>query len=372
MPREANAVDFWRGVALVTIFINHVPGIYYARFTHVNYSLSDSADLFVFLAGWSLRLLVGSPTNKAPRATWYLVLRLGGRAVELYAAQILITMIAIAMLAASATILDNPLLLEWHNAAAVFYDPILAHIGLASLTHQLGYFDILPLYVVLMAMAPAFAVIDRYAPNWLLPISITIYLVALIVPIPMPTWPVEGQWFFNPLAWQLVFVLGFVLAREDGFGGFVRRHIVPIRWLSVPIVVASAYIVWFRMWPDPTLMPQPRLLFIADKTYVTPMRLIQFLAVVALFSATYPYIKRWALWFVEFGSMLGRNSLIVFCVGSLLSLAGQITRFVYRGDIVVDTVVVVVGIAIMALAAWLPEWREQVRSKGSERPSPAS
>ncbi len=102
------------------------------------------------------------------------------------------------------------------------------------------------------------------------------------------------------------------------------------------------------------------------------MRLIQFLALVALFSATYPYIQRWARRLVEFGSMLGRNSLIVFCVGSLLSLAGQITRFVYRGDIVVDTVVVILGISIMAFAAWLPEWREQVRLKRSALPSPAS
>jgi hypothetical protein len=167
-------------------------------------------------------------------------------------------------------------------------------------------------------------------------------------------------------------VLGFVLAREDGAGGFVRRHIVPIRWLSVPIVAASAYIVWNRMWPDPTLMPKPVLLFISDKTYVTPMRLIQFLALIALFSATYPYIRRWASRFVDFNAMLGRNSLIVFCVGSLLSLAGQITRFVYRGDIVVDTVVVILGIAIMALSAWLPEWREQVRSKPSAKPLPVS
>ena len=52
MTRQANAVDFWRGLALIFIFINHIPGIYYARFTHANYSLSDSADLFVFLAGW--------------------------------------------------------------------------------------------------------------------------------------------------------------------------------------------------------------------------------------------------------------------------------------------------------------------------------
>ena len=29
MPRTSNAVDFWRGYALVTIFINHIPGIYY-------------------------------------------------------------------------------------------------------------------------------------------------------------------------------------------------------------------------------------------------------------------------------------------------------------------------------------------------------
>src|SRR5215470_3434906 len=141
MRREANAIDFWRGIALIMIFINHVPGMYYARFTHANYSLSDSADLFVFLAGWSLRYIVGSP-NRPQQSTGYLVLRLGGRAVELYAAQVLITMIAIAMLATAATIADNPLLLEWHNAAAVFYDPILTHIGLAALTHQLGYFDI--------------------------------------------------------------------------------------------------------------------------------------------------------------------------------------------------------------------------------------
>lgn len=371
MPRQANAVDFWRGIALITIFINHVPGIYYSRFTHTNISLSDSADLFVFLAGWSLRLLVGSP-NRPPQTVGYLVLRLTGRAVELYAAQVLITAIAIAMLAASATYLDNPLLLEWHNAAAVFYDPILTHIGLVTLTHHLGYFDILPLYVVLMMMAPIFAIIDRYAPNWVLPVSLTIYLITLSIPLRIPTWPVDGQWFFNPLAWQLIFVMGFVMAREDGIGAFVRRNIVTIRWLSVPIVLVGAYIVWYRLWPDPTLMPRPRLLFISDKSFATPMRLIQFLAFISLVSVTYPYIQRWASWLVEFSSRLGRNSLIVFCVGSILSLAGQITRFVYRGDIVVDTIVVVIGIFLMAVSAWLPEWREQVRAKRSVQPSPAS
>ena len=190
MVRQANPVDFWRGLALVFIFVNHIPGIYYGRFTHANYSLSDSADLFVFLAGWALRLLVGTPERR--QSTWYLVLRLGGRAITLYAAQILITMIALAMLAGCAILLDNPLLLEWHNAAAVFHDPVTTHVGLALITHQLGYFDILPLYVVLMLMAPIIAIIDRYIPQALLPISLLVYLATLLIPIPFPTWPVEG------------------------------------------------------------------------------------------------------------------------------------------------------------------------------------
>ena len=68
MPRQANAIDFWRGFALVSIFINHIPGVWYERLTHRNLSISDSAELFVFLAGWSLGLLVGSRKEPDDRA----------------------------------------------------------------------------------------------------------------------------------------------------------------------------------------------------------------------------------------------------------------------------------------------------------------
>jgi hypothetical protein len=370
MTRQANAIDFWRGLALVSIFINHIPGNYYGRFTHASYSLSDSADLFVFLAGWALRYVVGRPGREQP--AWYLVLRLGGRALTLYAAQIMITMIAIAMLAGVATWRDNPLLLEWHNAGAVFHDPVLAHVGLALLTHQLGYFDILPLYVVLMVMAPGFALIDRYAPHLVLPVSLLIYGLTLGFRIAVPTWPADGEWFFNPLAWQLVFVLGFVLARDNGVGGFVRRRIVPIRLLMLPVVAFGLYVALYNVWPDPTTVPQPRLFFLLSKTYVTPPRIIQFLALIAVVSVTYPYIQKIVPWLVDFLSMLGRNSLYVFCVGSILSLAGQIIRFVYRGNIYSDTAVVICGIAIMALAAWLPEWRESIRARSGGRAAPSS
>lgn len=354
--RAANAIDFWRGFALVTIFINHIPGIYYDRFTHRAVSISDSADLFVFLAGWSLRLIVGRPEDPTPLKR--VMFRLGGRIVTLYAAQIVIVTIAIGMLAAAAIVLDNPLLLEWHNAAAVFYDPVHAHIGLMLLTHQLGYFDILPLYVVLMAMAPGIVVVHRFAPNALLPVSLVIYLTVLVFRLSLPSWPGDGQWFFNPLAWQFIFVLGFLMARERGAGGFVRHHIGLIRLIAVPIVLSAAFVELNRWWPDPTRMPEPKLLFILSKTYITPLRLIQFLALVALMSAAYPYIARILPPAVGFLSKLGRNSLHVFCVGSVLSLAGQFVRLVYKGNLIVDTMVVVVGIGLMGLVAWLAEKRE--------------
>jgi hypothetical protein len=119
-------------------------------------------------------------------------------------------------------------------------------------------------------------------------------------------------------------------------------------------------------------MPQPRLFFIADKTYVTPMRVLQFLTLIAVFSVTFPYIRRWLPPLAAFLSLLGRNSLYVFCMGSLLSLSAQIVRSVYRGNLTIDTIVVVAGIVVMALTAWLPEWRESFKQRPQRSPQPAS
>jgi hypothetical protein len=355
--REVNAVDFWRGYALLAIFINHIPNNFYERFTHKNISLSDSAELFVFLAGWSLRLMVGRPED--PRPTPEILFRVLGRAVTLYVAQMAIALIAIAMLAAAALHLANPLFLEWHNAAAVFYDPVRAHIGLVLLSHQLGYFDILPLYVVLMMIAPVIALIHRYAASWLLPISLVIYLVTLVFGLTVPTWPAPGQWFFNPLCWQLIFVLGFSMGRERGPGGWVRRNIKPIRIIALPLVVGFAVMSHYGLWWDPTKMPEPRLLFIIGKTFVTPIRLLQFLALVAVASALYPLIVRWLPAIVTPLAQLGRNPLPVFCVGSLLSLAGQIARSATDRSILLDTLLVGSGFLVLWSVAWLSEWRSR-------------
>lgn len=359
MVRKANAVDFWRGFALVTIFVNHIPGIYFDRFTHRNVSISDSAELFVFLAGWALRLLAD---RSDPADTGRLMLRLGARAITIYAAQLLIISIAIAMLAAAATYYDNPLMLEWHNAAAVFYDPLRAHIGLVLLTHQLGYFDILPLYVVLMAASPLLIAIFRFARILLLPASLLLYLASLTWRLSLPTWPMEGTWFFNPLAWQLIFVLGFELAGSDGLGRLTREHLRALRLLAVPVVIVGAVVAHLLWYPDPTRAPEPKLFFIMQKSFLTPIRLTHFLALVAVMSAAYPGIAARLPFLASFLCSLGRNSLNVFCVGSILSLLSQIIRFTHPGGIGLDTGVLVTGMTLLGITAWLSE-RAEARSR---------
>jgi hypothetical protein len=365
--RAPNEIDFWRGFALVTIFINHIPGIYFERFTYRNVSLSDSAELFVFLAGCALRVLVDGAARALP-AQW-LVFRLEARAFNVYVAQMVVTEMAIALLAAVALLLDAPYLLDWHNASAVFNDPLKAHIGLVLLTHQLGYFNILPLYVVLLLIAPAIALLHRYAKPLLLIISFLVYAWALIFGFNLPTWPVEGTWFLNPLCWQFIYVLGFLIAGTDGIGGLARRHRSVLRWIALPVVILGALVAITGFSPDPVDVPEPKLLFTFDKTFLAPARLIHSLALAAVFTGAFKMIRPWIPRFSGFLCLLGRNSLIVFCALSLLSLMGQILRFIFGGYVALDGLIVILGILLMGFIAWAAEWRERLRVELANKPS---
>jgi hypothetical protein len=364
VAREPNPVDVWRGLALVTIFITHIPGLWWEFATHRNYSFSDAAELFVFLAGWSMRRIADGRGQPAPLGQ--LMLRLGVRATQLYAAQIFLTMLAIAFVAAAALLFQEPLVLEFNNTAAVFTDPVQAHVGLMLLSHQLGYFDILPLYVVLMVFAPFMVAIDRLSTALLVAISASMYFLALATGTNLPTWPVQGVWYFNPLAWQFIFVLGFVLAREARPGRRIGDAVPHLRWAAWVLVIAAAVANRTGTFPDPLLVPEPTLLFVVDKTYLTPLRLIQFLALVVAAAPLYPIIARVLPAVARYGAALGRNSLPVFCVGSLASLAGQITRFILGSGLWQDTLILVAGLVALRFTAWVVEWRSRSRDAASE------
>lgn len=355
--RALNEVDFWRGYALIAIFINHIPGIFFEQFTHRAFGLSDSAELFVFLAGFSLRYLAESRTENLTGTR--LFMRLEARAFTLYAAQILIVALALAMMAGAALLLDTPLILQWNNASAFFESPVPTQIGIVMLAHQMGYFDVLPLYIVMMCFAPLVVVLGRISLRILLFYSATVWALTLFSELNLPTWPVEGVWFFNPFAWQFQFVLGYVLARPKRAAGFIEEKRTELRILGLLIVGIGLWLALIGWSPNPFEVPEPRLFFMNDKTSLSPMRILHMLGLVMLFGGLFEIVSRWNGFRFLSAPMclLGRNSLHVFCAGSLLSLAGQIVRFASPAGLVTDTLVLLIGVAAMLAIAWGNEWR---------------
>ncbi len=358
--RGSNEIDFWRGFALLAIFINHVPGIWFERWTHKNLGTSDSAELFVFLAGFSLRYLADSRTENLTPAR--LFARLEGRAFTLYTAHILITVLALAILAGAALWFETSLVLDWHNARAFFQETVPTIIGIALLSHHLGYFDILPLYILLMAAAPVIVIFHRLAPNWLLPVSFAIWVATLTFAVNVPMWPVESRWFFNPLAWQLCFIAGFVIAKPTGFGAWTRNNLRWLRLAAIPVLLAGAWINFNALWPNPFEVPWPEMFFVFSKTFLSPGRFFHMLALAALLTGAFAIAYRLRLFrpVGDYFCMLGRNSLHVFCAGSVLSLLGQVARFAAPDSFFTDLCVLIVGFITMSMVAWLNEWRSRL------------
>jgi hypothetical protein len=58
-------VDFFRGIALFCIFLDHIPHDALARFTVRNLALNDATEIFILLAGYAASLVYGRKLDQA-------------------------------------------------------------------------------------------------------------------------------------------------------------------------------------------------------------------------------------------------------------------------------------------------------------------
>src|ERR1700730_10875797 len=90
--RRVDTIDFWRGLVLIAILCDHIPGNLIEKATPRNFAFSDSADVFVFLSVVSVAL---AHYGRAQRADWRgLLERCFGRAYHIYGVHIGLTLAA--------------------------------------------------------------------------------------------------------------------------------------------------------------------------------------------------------------------------------------------------------------------------------------
>lgn len=359
-------LDVFRGICLVMIFINHVPGTVFESFTTRNFGFSDAAEGFVLMSGIAAGLAYSADFRDRSMRLWTGLARVWRRVWTLYLVHITTTFAALAIAAAVALWLNNAEVLFENQMKWVWLDPLRTLVGLVILTHQFGYVNILPLYLTLLAVTPVLLFVAWRAPLWLLAASVLVWLVAGLYHLGPPNFPTQGVWFFNPLTWQLIFIIGLLtgVALKDG------RRFVPVRrWLQVAtgaFLVYAAFSVQIpavskatghTLWLAKETFHLPWNITVFDKTYVTVPRLLHILAL-AYFLSSFAFIRRaCAHWLAAPFELLGRQALPVFALGSVLCIGLQGVKHVTGENILADMAILSVGLGLQfALAAARQYW----------------
>lgn len=353
--RDARA-DLCRGLALWMIVINHTPGNALGHLTLKNFAFSDATEAFVLLAGYAAAFAYA---GSADRQGWtFAAIALVRRISKLYVAHIFLLVVFTAQVGFSAATLDRAAYLDELALDPFAENPYRTLLEALLLRFQPAFLDILPLYIVLLALfVPALAI--RHRPWFLLALSVALWASARIFGLNLPRWQGSG-WFFNPLGWQLLFFLGFLVGQA---ARGTKSVALPPRtlWLSalMAIFLSLGLAVLVAEIHFPEALPESAAAFLAsvDKTALHPVRLASALAITYLVAAHLPRGSAWigGPWARPF-VLMGRHSLPVFCFGILLSFLARLLLEAEDGWIM-QVLANLLCLAALIATAHLSEWQ---------------
>lgn len=373
MPEIAHVrdhrIDLLRGLALMMIFINHIPGTIWEHLTSRNFGFSDAAEGFVLMSGIATGLaygpifLRGSPTVADAMKPWR-------RAFTLWWVHVAVVgFILVLFFAASA----QPGIMEMagrRNILPALTDPFGFAVPLLLLGHQFAYADILPLYVVLMLCAPGILFLASRRPRLVMAGALALWFIVGLFRIKMPTFPLNSGWFFNPLAWQVLFVAGiltglamrqkrrFLSIRIWPFRLAVAFLIVSAIWIQVPAVAALG---GHGLWLLHEYAGFPHVFTSFDKSFVFLPRLLHILALAYVLSAL-PILKTFAKHPLAAPIvMLGRHSLPVFAVSTVLAYIAQVVKVIMPASTLLDTTLIASGFVVLFAVASFYDKKKRIK-----------
>jgi hypothetical protein len=354
-------IDACRGLALIFIFLDHIPGNILSWLTLRNYGFSDTTEVFVFVSGYTCMIAYG---GGLPRLGWgATIVRAVRRAWEIYVAFLLLLLayLSFVLIAGAGRYLDDT------NTAVFFSHPTDGVIRAVSLQYMPVNTDVLPTFVLLHLCFPALLWLLGRSPHLTLVASVVLYISVQLLGWDLPAWP-EGGWYFNPLAWQLLFVFGAWYATD------ASKRLQRLAGSRFLLSLAALYLVFglavsisWHVHALETFMPHwlSQLIYPIDKSSLAPVRVLHFLALAVvvprLLRRNWPGLSSPLMTALV---RCGENSLALYCLGVLLAFAAHVWLTQQPSGVAMQIVVSATGTALMIAAATLLTWAAKLDQRG--------
>jgi hypothetical protein len=356
-------LDACRGLALWIIFIDHIPNNALSWLTLRNFGFSDASEIFVFVSGYTCMVAYGGALQQDGWLT--IVTRALRRGWEIYAAFLLLLIFYLVLIWAVSG--GDGGYLDETNTAFFFRDPGAAIIHIAALQYTPMNTDILATFVLLHLAFPIVLWLMTRSAKVTMAASFLLYLMVQIYSWQLPAWP-SGEMYFNPMAWQLLFVFGawYAHGSTERVRAILRSRAVVA--LAVLFLAFSLYVT--LSWQIKALegfLPEAvsKLIYPIYKSHLAPVRLVHFLSLaLVVVRLTSRHWNGWPKPLVTALIRCGENSLAMYCFQVLLAFIGFVILTRFSNSLAVQVAVSFAGIVLMVAAANLLAWEAKLDRRG--------
>ncbi|WP_416067484.1 OpgC family protein [Rhizobium sp. ZK1] len=274
-PRDSR-LDFFRGVGMLIILLAHIPSDGWALWIPARFGFSDATEMFVFQSGMASAIAFGSTFDR--NGAIALIARVAQRIWQIFWAHIAVFIVVAAIMVVAGTRYDGVTYVDSLNLVPFMKDPGHLLVGLLTLTYVPNYFDILPMYIVILALMPVMifaSKANRYLP-FLLMIVLWIATQFGLTHLPAEPWS-DRPWFFDPFGWQFLFFTGFFLMRGNLPAPDYDLRLMA---LAIVLVIATVPFAWVRFQEVHPFfqMAAARIAPLTDKSDFGILRFVHFMA----------------------------------------------------------------------------------------------
>jgi hypothetical protein len=359
-------LDFCRGLALILIFIDHVPGNPASHWTLRKWAFCDAAEVFVLISGISSYLAYGSKLDRSGfKGCCTAVAR---RLTRIYGAHLLLFFSAALFVRFASAYFARVDYVDFLQVKPLFADPRHYIPAALTLSYLPKYLDILPLYLILLGAAPIIIYVVKRDPWLALIASGLVYVIVRMTGFNLSAGHDGLGWTFNPFAWQLIYTIGIVTGHFSKVG--FERSRIRDRYQWAWFTLAAGFTLFALVAAAPwSGSEESRALFNlylwpAEITFLSPLRVLNVVALLYLFAFFVP--KRAKFFSTRAASLFlacGRNSLPVYGVGVVLSCAGYVVISESDATNMAPLAVNVIGIVSLFVLAYALDWkRKSVRA----------